>query len=117
MTPSRKLSRRSFFARVAGGAIAVPLLAGRARAQTTDSDTGFYADPAGSGRGLTDNDTGPDADLAGQGRGGVTDNDSGASADPAGNGRGRRRRACSGHTDNDGGVYADPVRCGRGPRA
>ena len=114
MTPSRKLNRRSFLARVAGGAAALPLLAAPARGQVTDNDTGFYADPAGSGRGVTDNDTGPDADLAGQGRGGVTDNDSGRSADPPGNGRGRARRACSGLTDSDGGVYADPVRCGRG---
>jgi len=112
----RKISRRSFLGRVAGGAAVVggafELMTGPAVAQVTDSDTGSNADPAGRGRGrtgVTDRDPG---DAVGNGRGGrsgVTDNDTGSNADPAGNGRGRR--ACS---DSDSGTNADPV--GRGRR-
>src|ERR1700710_1826254 len=84
MKPTRKLSRRSFLGRVAGGAIAggaaLTVLGGRAEAQVTDGDRGPNADPAGRGRGVSDSDSGPNADPAGRGRGsasGITDSDSG----------------------------------------
>jgi hypothetical protein len=139
MKPTRKISRRSFLTRVAGGAIAggaaLTILgesaeagqvsdrdptdaAGRGYTGVTDNDSGSNADRAGHGRGrrrtgITDNDRGAGADAAGYGRGrrrsGITDNDTGRNADPAGNGRGRRN--CS---DSDSGTYADPA--GRGRR-
>ena len=101
MNTKRKLSRRSFLARVAGGAVAaggaMVMLSGEARAQVTDSDSGPHADGAGNGRGnnhirgCTDNDTGANADQAANGRGNRTsDADSGPSSDPANCGRGRR---------------------------
>jgi len=102
MKSSRKLSRRSFLTRVAGGAVAaggaMVMLSGTAQAQ-----------------GVTDSDTGPHADGAGRGRGsnhirGCTDNDRGANADQAGNGRGNRI------SDSDSGPNADPANCGRGRR-
>lgn len=98
MKPTRKLSRRSFLTRVAGGAIltggAMVALTGGAQAyQVTDSDSGANADPPGRGRG------GANRRIRG-----CTDGDAGATADPAGNGRGNR------HTDNDPG---DPPSCGR----
>ena len=103
MKPTRKLSRRSFLGRVAGGAIAggaaLTILTGPARAQgCSDSDSGPNGDPAGRGRrcgGCTDSDTGRYADGVGRGRRcgrtGLTDGDSGGNADPGGNGRGPRR--------------------------
>ncbi|MEA3031807.1 MAG: hypothetical protein QOG13_3132 [Sphingomonadales bacterium] len=102
MKSNRKLSRRSFLTRVAGGAVAtggaLVLLSGRAEAQVTDADSGPHADGAGRGRGnnhirgCTDNDTGSNADPAGNGRGNRTsDADSGPNSDPANCGRGRRR--------------------------
>jgi hypothetical protein len=98
MKPTRKLSRRSFLTRVAGGAIvgggAMIALTGGARAfQVTDSDAGATADPPNGGRG------GANRRIRG-----CTDGDSGASADPAGNGRGSRR------TDAD---PQDQPGCGR----
>lgn len=98
MKPTRKLSRRSFLTRVAGGAIvgggAMIALTGGAQAfQVTDGDAGATADPANRGRG------GANRRIRG-----CTDGDSGASADPAGNGRGNRR------TDND---PSDRPSCGR----
>jgi hypothetical protein len=106
MKPTKKLSRRSFLGRVAGGAIAggaaLTILGETpAYAQVTDTDTGRYADPVGRGRGRRGS--------------GVTDSDTGRYADPAGNGRGRRRR-CTGLTDADRGSWADPADCGRGRR-
>src|SRR5688572_21812373 len=94
--PSRKISRRSFFSQVAGGAVA----AGGALAMMTRQAKAQ----------VTDNDGGPNADLPGLGRGGsgVTDRDTGAHADPLGGGRGPRASGCS---DNDAG---DPE--GRGRR-
>lgn len=98
MKPTRKLSRRSFLTRVAGGAIvgggAMVALAGGAQAfQVTDGDAGATADPAGRGRG------GANRRIRG-----CSDADSGANGDPAGNGRGNRT------TDGDPG---DPPSCGR----
>jgi len=101
MKVERKISRRSFLGRVAGGAViaggTMVALSGRAGAQVTDSDTGPHADQAGHGRGnahirgCTDNDQGQHADQAGNGRGNrVSDNDQGPNADPANCGRGRR---------------------------
>ena len=89
MKPTRKLSRRSFLGRVAGGAIAggaaLTVLGGPAEAfQVTDSDTGPNADPVGRGRGgrsCSDSDTGRNADPGGRGRRcgggrtGITDSD------------------------------------------
>jgi hypothetical protein len=99
---SKKLDRRSFLRRVgaAAGVGSLGLVAGcvHPRAfQTTDSDTGRYADPVGGGRG--------------GGRGGVTDSDTGRYADPVGGGRGGGR---GGVTDSDTGRYADPIGGGRG---
>jgi hypothetical protein len=101
MKSTRKLSRRSFLTRVAGGAVAaggaMVMLSGKAQAQVTDSDTGPHADGAGHGRGSNHIR-------------GCTDNDSGSNADRAGNGRGNRR------SDSDSGPNADPANCGRGRR-
>jgi hypothetical protein len=109
MKTSRKLSRRSFFLQVAGGAVgsgALALISDRAGAQTgpftgvTDSDSGSYADNAGHGRG-------PGGNRSGQpGRTGITDHDP---SDPAGNGRGRN----TGYSDSDSGPNADPSGGGR----
>jgi len=76
MKHTRKLSRRSFFATVAGGvatAGAVGVIApGHAEAmQCTDSDRGSSSDTAGRGRNC----------------GGCSDSDSGANGDPSGRGR------------------------------
>src|SRR3954469_8252091 len=95
MKPTRKLSRRSFLGRVAGGAIAggaaLTVLGGRAEAQITDGDRGPNSDRVGRGRGISDTDSGPNSDPPGRGRGsGPTDSDSGPNADAAGHGRGGR---------------------------
>jgi hypothetical protein len=101
MKSERKLSRRSFLTRVAGGAVvaggAMVMLTGKAEAQVTDTDSGAHADQPGRGRGsnhirgCTDNDTGSNADQGGNGRGNrISDNDSGPNEDPASCGRGRR---------------------------
>ena len=113
MKPSRRLSRRSFLGRVAGGAIvggaALTVLGtSPAKAQVTDRDP---------------------TDGANHGRGALTDQDSGARADQPGHGRGPRRTSCSdrdsgdsaghaahGPTDGDVGANADAAHCGRGPR-
>ena len=103
MKPTRPISRRSFFALVAGpivGVGALAMVSGQARAfqsGCSDSDAG---DASGQGRkcnrssGCTDNDSGANADIAGNGRScgrpspsGCSDSDSGANGDPAGNGR------------------------------
>ena len=96
MKPSRRLSRRSFLGRVAGGAIlggaALTVLGTTAaHAQVTDQDS---TDTAGHGRGprrtsCSDRDSG---DSAGHAAHGPTDGDSGANADTAHCGRGPRRR-------------------------
>ena len=91
MKPTRKISRRSFLGRVAGGAIAggaaLTVLGETAHAQVSDRDP---SDAPGRGyTGVTDNDSGSNADRANHGRGrqsGITDHDPG---DPPGNGRGR----------------------------
>lgn len=98
MKPTRKLSRRSFLTRVAGGAIvgggALMVLGGTASAyQVTDSDSGATSDPPGRGRRTRIR--------------GCTDADSGSNSDPAGNGRGSRT------TDSDSGPNSDPPNCGR----
>ncbi|HEV2866043.1 MAG TPA: hypothetical protein VGX37_05975 [Allosphingosinicella sp.] len=116
MKTSRKLSRRSFFASVAGGAVigggATALLTGRAEAQSytgvTDADTGEVRDRPGYGVGTrsvyTDRDTGPNADPQFHGRG------------PQGeiSGQGQYGEYPSGCSDSDGGPGADPG--GRGVR-
>jgi len=143
MKPTRKLSRRSFLGRVAGGALvsvaAVTVVADEAQAQScTDRDTGRYSDPVGRGRrcrpsGCSDSDP---SDPVGRGRrcgrpSGCSDSDP---SDPVGRGRrcGRRPSGCSDRdphdpvgrgrhcgrrrscTDRDVGRYGDPV--GRGRR-
>jgi len=113
MKSSRRLSRRSFLGRVAGGAIvggaALTVLgSSAAQAQVTDSDS---------------------TDTANHGRGNITDRDSGTNADQPNRGRGPRRTTCSdrdsgdqaghgrrGPTDRDTGSYSDTAGCGRGPR-
>jgi hypothetical protein len=131
MKPTRKLSRRSFLGRVAGGAIvggaALTVLTGPAEAmQASDSDSGPNADPSGRGRGnpnCSDSDSGQYGDPGGRGRRcgrtntGCSDSDSGQNGDPSG--RGRRcggGRGTSGLTDRDTGRYADPAGNGRGTR-
>ena len=123
MRRSGEFNRRSFLARVVGGAVLaggpLALLGGHARAiQVTDRDP---SDPGGRGRGgggVTDRDSGAGADPAGRGRGGaaaragVSDNDTGAGADPPGCGRGSR--PFTGITDQDRGATADPPQRGRG---
>lgn len=114
MRVSRRASRRSFLAQVAGGVIGIGALAliGRAaQAQTgpftgiTDTDSGSYADNAGHGRGRGRNRSGQ------AGRTGITDNDP---RDPRGGGR---RRRYTGISDSDSGRNADPAGGGRGRRA
>ena len=110
----RKLSRRSFMARVVGGAVvgggAIAALGGRAEAfQITDADRGPNSDPANR-TGLTDSDP---RDRPGNGQGArrrrpCTDSDSGPNSDTAGNGRG------NGVTDSDSGPNSDRPGCGRG---
>src|SRR3954464_8360854 len=108
MQPTRKLSRRSFVARVLGcGASAGALLAvtGEARAvQETDTDSGPRADQAGHGRGRTGESDGDPSDPAGYGRPrtGCTDGDSGGNGDPA-----ARGRCATGESDSDSGANAD----------
>ena len=109
----RKLSRRSFMARVVGGAVigggALAALGGKAEAlQITDRDPG---DPANR-TGLTDRDP---TDRPGNGGGGrrsrpCSDSDSGPNSDPGGNGRG------NGVTDSDTGPNSDRPGCGRSGR-
>ena len=131
MKPTRKLSRRSFLGRVAGGAIAggaaLTIMGGEAQAQgCSDSDSGPNGDPSGRGRrcgstGCSDSDTGQYADGVGRGRrcgstpAGCSDSDSGQYGDPSG--RGRRCGRPVNCTDRDTGRYADGVgrgrRCGR----
>ncbi len=124
MSEKKKLNRRSFMARIAGGVAiaggATALVTGKAEAQNytgrTDNDSGSNADRGGYGRtGLTDSDSGNGADRAGyglggntggRGRTGLTDSDSGGNADNAGNGRGATRNSASGLTDGDSGSAA-----------
>jgi hypothetical protein len=133
MKTTRKLTRRSFLGRVAGGAVGAGAIAlvgaapAEAEEQCTDSDTGYGADPAGRGRrcgggGCTDRDTGRGADPAGRGRrcggGGraCTDRDTGRRADPVGRGRRCGGRRWTGVTDSDTGPSGDPANYGRGRR-
>lgn len=124
MKPTRKLTRRSFLGRVAGGVVggAALLATGAQEAealQATDRDTGSNSDPVGRGyTGYSDSDSGRNSDRVNHGRrgrrggggnaSGCTDNDRGNNSDPAGRGRG------TGVTDNDSGRNADRARCGRG---
>jgi hypothetical protein len=128
MKPSHKLSRRSFFASVAGGVLigggSVATLTGRARAQSNQTYTGVTDADTGAGR----------ADRPGYGTGvrnRYTDNDTGPGADPQFGGRGPNRNspnAPSGQgsyfgspsycSDSDSGPGSDPGgrgrRCGTG---
>ena len=127
MTPTRKLSRRSFLATVAGtvaavGGVTLAATDAAEAFQRSDSDSGPNADPPGRPggyrSGCTDSDTGRASDPPGNGRcrrrvqrSGCTDSDTGRYSDPPGNGRCRRRhRAC---TDSDTGRYADRPGHGR----
>lgn len=125
----RPLTRRSFLARVAGGAVALGAAgltgcatgpytgytdsdpfdaAGHGRSpgfagSCSDSDSGFYADPAGAGQRCA---------VAS----GCTDADSGTYADPGGQGRrcGGYEPGYTGFTDSDSGAYADRANHGHG---
>ena len=113
----RQINRRSFLARVAGGAVAagaLGIVGGAARAgQTgpytgiTDSDSGSYADNAGHGRGPGGNAYGQPQQPR-SGYTGYSDSDSGRNADRSGEGR---RGVRSGVTDSD---PTDPYGNGRG---
>jgi hypothetical protein len=123
MKPTRKLTRRSFLGRVAGGAVGgAVLIAGGASAaealQVSDNDSGANSDPAGRGRtGVTDNDSGSNSDRPNHGRGRrraasssqrpCTDNDTGRNSDPQARGRG------TGYSDSDSGRNSDRPDCGR----
>jgi len=119
MQTGRRLNRRSFLRRVAGGAAAagaLGVIGGEARAwQTgpytgvTDSDSGAHADNAGHGRGPGGNNSGQAAQPQ-PGQTGYSDSDSGANADPSGAGR-RGRPVQTGITDSD---PTDPYGQGRG---
>ncbi len=111
MKPTRKLNRRSFMAKVAGGVAAVGALGVLA----TDEAQAVQS-------GCTDSDSGPNSDSPGYGRScgnrrrtGCTDSDTGPNSDPPGNGRCNSRpvRNRTGCTDSDGGRYADGVGYGR----
>lgn len=118
MKPTRKLTRRSFLGRVAGGvvggaAIVAAGLPEAAEAQVSDRDRGRNSDPVGRGyTGYSDTDSGRGSDRPNHGRRrpvapACTDNDSGANSDPAGGGRG------TGVTDRDAGRNSDRPGCGR----
>lgn len=123
MTPRRKLSRRSFLARVAGGSVlaggALFFVSGRAEAyQCSDNDPSPYGDAAGRGRsctgssrytGVTDNDSTDPTNGGRRQRTGCSDNDRGNGSDPGG--YGVRCRQATGYTDNDS---TDPENGGRG---
>lgn len=132
MDIKRKLNRRSFLTRVAGGAIigggAIAFVAGEAAAHPiNDADP---TDPAGRGRRqgtwpTSDVDQGANSDPGGRaGRlGHYSDQDSGAGSDPVGHGRritdtdprdppNYRPRI----TDSDSGPNGDPANRGRRPR-
>ena len=130
MKATRKLNRRSFLGRVAGGATAVGamgLIASDASAFAldqgcSDSDSGPNSDPGGSGRSCrsscSDSDSGPNSDPGGRGRScgqraACTDSDRGPNADPGGRGRSCGRTNV---TDYDRGPNADPPGYGRGAR-
>ena len=109
MTSSRKLSRRSFLARVAGGSAlaggALLFVSGRAEAfQCTDADPSPSSggDPGGRGRRCAAGATRP--------RTGCSDDDRGQGSDPAA--YGRHCRVATGYTDNDS---SDPDNGGHGP--
>lgn len=107
MTPRRKLSRRSFLVRVAGGSAlaggALFFVSGRAEAyQCTDADPAPpRGDPSGRGHRC--------AAAASRPRTGCSDSDSGRGSDPGA--YGRHCREATGHTDND---PTDPTNGGRG---
>ena len=127
MKTVRKLNRRSFLGRVAGGLVfggSLGLVGAEAaafqRVQTglTDSDSGSNSDDAGYGRGgqnaISDNDprdpAGQGVNVRNRGQGpqtGVTDRDP---TDRRGEGRG----ATTGFSDSDSGANADPSMGGRG---
>jgi hypothetical protein len=125
MMPRRRINRRSFFVRVAGGAViggggALALLRGSGAAAqnirysgVTDCDTGQGADRPGFGTGyrnqFTDNDTGPSSDPRCQGRGSNTGANSGTQYSPSDN-------VYSGCSDRDYGSNGDPGGYGRSCR-
>lgn len=109
MRQLRKLNRRSFLGRVAGGAMAggalVAIGRGAGAHPLSDNDS---SDPGGRGRSTapwphSDVDQGPASDPAGRaGRlGHYSDTDRGQGADPAGHGRR--------YTDSDRGSGSDPA--------
>ena len=108
MKSTRRLSRRSFFSRVAGGVAfgALASVSGHAESLQrspqggiTDSDP---FDPAGGGvAGFSDQDNGPNSDPTGQGR-----HSGPATARRAPDGRCLTR---SGLTDGDFGAHRDPA--------
>lgn len=123
MKPTRKLTRRSFLGRVAGGVVggAALVAVGTPAAealQVTDRDSGANSDPPGRGyTGVTDRDSGSNSDRPNHGRRGrrpvrssyrpCTDRDTGRGSDPQGRGRG------TGYSDSDSGRNSDRPNCGR----
>ena len=107
MTSRRRLSRRSFLTRVAGGSVlaggALIFVAGPAEAyQCTDADP---APPRGDPSGRGNRCQG----AASRPRTGCSDNDRGNGSDPGA--YGRHCSQATGHTDND---PTDPTNGGRG---
>ena len=118
MKPTRSVSRRSFLGKVSGGFAFLGGfggLAGRARAQQTDSDR-HIADQPGAGRGpitgITDQDP---ADSVGNGRGNTMRrgdlNPERPPSNPFRDNQANNRHAESGLTDSD---PSDPAGDGRG---
>jgi hypothetical protein len=114
MQPSRRHNRRSFLARVAGGAFAA-VGAGSAAGQPHGSHSAGQPAPPHPDKplGCSDNDSGPRGDPVNRGRAcrrlRQVDNDSGRLSDAPSM---PPRRIV---TDRDSGQYADPVGQGRGP--
>ncbi len=131
-----KVSRRSFLATVAGGAMGATMLSDTASAATTQGCTDRdpappSGDPGGRGRnctstptptptGCSDSDSGAGADPGGRGRNcrstpqtGCSDTDSGSGSDPGGRGRTCQSRPQTGCSDSDSGSGADPGGRGR----
>ena len=110
MARRQRFDRRSFLARVAGGAIggSALLVIGNQAAAEPPAEGRRMAidrDPSDPAR-----ESPPEPPTPATG---VSDSDSGANADPAGRGRARRRSSI---TDSDAGANADAAGRGRGAR-
>ena len=114
ITSVPRVGRRTVLALSGGAAFAAVVAAEPVSAQTSDSDSGPKADPAGRGRrqrtGQSDSDSGPNGDRPGYGRPrtGASDSDPNDAA-----GRGRSSNRHTGYSDSDSGAHADRAGYGR----